>query len=359
MKSLQVELGERTYSIVIDQGILPALGKEMAQLGSFIRRCLLVSNPTVYSLYGKTVEESLTAAGFEVVTALVPDGEEAKSLSQADKLYDMAIENRLERRSPVIALGGGVVGDLAGFVAATYMRGVPFVQVPTTLLAQVDSSVGGKVAVNHPRGKNMIGAFYQPRLVWIELNTLDTLSLRELRAGLAEVIKYGVIWDETFFQYLENNLEEVLNQNKTALGYIVYHSCAIKARVVEMDEEEQGLRAILNFGHTIGHALETLTNYATYRHGEAVAIGMVAAAHIAANAGFCSREDVERIKAILTRAGLPVDLPPGLKKEEIISAMYHDKKNLEGKITLVLPHRIGRVELHRGFTAKEITALWR
>lgn len=337
---IRVNLGERSYPILIGSSQLPELGNHLVSL-SLAPRLFVVTNEVVGKLYGETVIRSLQMAGFDVIYYELPDGEEYKSLESADKLYTRAIEEGLERQGAVIALGGGVIGDLAGFVAATYMRGVPFVQVPTTLLAQVDSSVGGKVAVNHPLGKNMIGCFYQPRLVFADVATLKTLPLREVRAGLAEVIKYGVIWDQSFFEFLEDNLEKILVLDQETLIEVVRRSCAIKAEIVEKDETEQGLRAILNFGHTIGHALEVLTEYRVYKHGEAVAAGMVAAARIAEEKGLCSPDVSERLIGFLERAGLPWRIP--FKAEEIMAVLPRDKKVKMGKIRFVLPVAIGCV----------------
>ncbi|MGB9792967.1 MAG: 3-dehydroquinate synthase [Thermacetogeniaceae bacterium] len=339
-KELRVNLGERSYSILIGSSQLPQLGEHLAPL-SLAPRLFVVTNEVVGRLYGELVNRSLREAGFDIIYYELPDGEEHKSLESAGKLYTRAIEGGLERQGAVIALGGGVIGDLAGFVAATYMRGVPFVQVPTTLLAQVDSSVGGKVAVNHPLGKNMIGCFYQPRLVFADVSTLKTLPLREVSSGLAEVIKYGVIRDKNFFDFLEENLEKVLALDQEALIEVVGRSCAIKAEIVEKDETEQGLRAILNFGHTIGHALEVLTEYRVYKHGEAVAAGMVAATAIAEEKGLCSPDISERLVSILKRAGLPYQIP--FMAEEIMSVLPRDKKVRMGKLRFVLPVAIGSV----------------
>ncbi|RKO66726.1 3-dehydroquinate synthase [Desulfofundulus salinus] len=346
MQEVYINLGARSYSIYVDTGLLPRLGEYLKVL-KLTPRVLLITNPVVGSLYGAVAETALRNAGFEVIRAEIPDGEEYKSLATAEKLYDLAYTRELDRRSPVVALGGGVVGDLAGFVAATYLRGVPFIQVPTTLLAQVDSSVGGKVAVNHPRGKNIIGAFYQPRLVLADLDVLKTLDPREVRAGLAEVIKYGVIADQAFFAWLEENLERLLALEARALAHAVAVSCRIKARVVQEDETEQGRRAILNFGHTLGHALEALTGYTTYRHGEAVAIGMAAAVRLAVALGMFPEGDAARVINLIRRAGLPVEVPAGISPGELLASMRRDKKVLAGRLTFVLPVEIGRVEIVR------------
>jgi len=346
MKTVQVNLGPRSYPIHIGSGLLNGLGNYLKAF-NYGKKILLISNPAVFGLYGNLVKESLSGAGFEFVAAEIGDGEEHKTLATAEKLFDLAFSGELDRRCPVVALGGGVVGDVAGFVAATYLRGVPFIQVPTTLLAQVDSSVGGKVAVNHPRGKNIIGAFYQPGLVLADTDTLGTLPVREIRSGLAEVIKYGVIWDADFFTWLEENIEKLLAGDHEALTVAVWESCRIKARVVEEDETEQGLRAILNFGHTVGHAVEALTEYKLYTHGEAVGIGMAAAARLAESLGMFKPADRERVVNLIRRAALPVDIPEGLSTDDMLASFYHDKKVTGGRLTFVLPEGIGRVSVRK------------
>ncbi len=353
MPVVRVELGPRSYNIYIGLNLLTQLPKLLVEAGVG-QEILLVTNPTVDSYYGPEVRSSLIASGLRIAMAVIPDGENYKSLHTVAEVYDRAVEAEFGRRAAVVALGGGVVGDTAGFVAATYMRGVPFVQVPTTLLAQVDSSVGGKVAVNHSQGKNLIGSFYQPRFVLADLKTLQTLPGRELRGGLAEVIKYGVIRDEQFFSYLENHLEDILALEPGPLEEIITASCQIKAEVVATDEREEGLRAILNYGHTVGHAIETLTGYTTYLHGEALAIGMVAAAKIAARADLLGNGDVERLEKLLLRAGLPVKIPDYLVPDEIVQVMRLDKKRKDGRITLILPRRIGEVIETREIGEKEI-----
>jgi len=342
-REVTVNLGaSRSYPIFLGEGILPGLGDETRKRVTG-GRVLVVTNPTVGSLWGREAERSLAEAGFAVYRAEIPDGEEYKTLDTAAHLYDRAFEAGLDRSCAVVALGGGVVGDVAGFTAATYMRGVPLVQVPTTLMAQVDSSVGGKVAVNHPRGKNIIGAFYQPVLVLADVGTLRTLPGRELRAGIAEVIKYGVISDAAFFGWLEENLERLLKGDPEALTYAVEMSCRIKARVVEADETEQGLRRVLNYGHTFGHALEALTGYRVYVHGEAVAVGMVAAAKLSVLLGLLDEESYSRIEQLVRRAGLPADIPADLSFEAALTCMERDKKAQDGRITFVLPEAVGRV----------------
>jgi 3-dehydroquinate synthase len=356
LETVQVDLKERGYSIKIGAGNLECLGEAMAALEPLqdVKSVLVVTDERVGPLYGKQVLGSLKRAGFIPLYHQLPEGEEYKSLESADQLYTAAIENGLDRESAVVALGGGVVGDLAGFVASTYMRGISLIQVPTTLLAQVDSSVGGKVAVNHPLGKNMIGSFYQPQLVFIDVHVLKTLAPREVRAGLAEVIKYGVIHDGDFFSYLEGQLQQILALDEGVLSYVIKKSCAIKARVVEEDEREDGVRAFLNFGHTIGHALEALTFYRNYRHGEAVAAGMVAAAEIAVERGLLEEEEKNRLKKLLDRAGLPVTVP--LAADEILSILPRDKKARHGRPRFVLPLALGSVNLFEDVETDEIRA---
>lgn len=347
MKTVMVDLEERSYRIYIGRGILGNLGSYMKEF-NYGNKTLLVSNPKIPGKYGLILKESLAQNGFEVITGEIGDGEAHKTLATAEILYDLAFTCGLDRRCPVIALGGGVTGDTAGFVAATYLRGVPFIQVPTTLLAQVDSSVGGKVAVNHPRGKNIIGAFYQPDLVLADTDTLATLPVREIRSGLAEVIKHGVIADYQFFEWLEENIEQLQNFDPEALAHAVAVSCRIKARVVEKDETEHGLRAILNFGHTVGHAVEALTGYLAFNHGEAVAIGMAVAARLSVNMGILPEKESTRIINLIRKAGLPVDLPEGLLPEGLLGCFQRDKKVSGGRLTFVLPERIGRVSVVRG-----------
>jgi len=353
MDQLNMPLGERSYQILIGFGELDKLGERLRMLNLADRICL-VTNTTVGNLYGDRVKSVLADSGYAVSYYELPDGEEYKTLQSAAAIYDFMVETGMERAGGVLALGGGVVGDLAGFVAATYMRGVPLIQVPTSLLAQVDSSVGGKVAVNHPRGKNLIGCFYQPGLVFADLQTLKTLPEREIRAGMAEVIKYGVIWDSTFFDFLELHLERILNLEPDVLMETVSRSCAIKAEIVSVDEREQGLRAILNFGHTIGHALESLTDYQVYRHGEAIAAGMAAAASLAAGRGMLEAADRERLVALLQRARLPVSF--SYPTRDLMELLSHDKKVLKGRPRFVLPLRIGRVDVCPGVEDGEIMA---
>lgn len=340
MRSIKVELGKRSYDINIKKGIIDEVGERTASLG-LKGKAAIVTNPTVGGLYGERAIKSLKAAGFDPFTIILPDGEEYKTLNGLSTIYDGLIEHRMERSSPVIALGGGVIGDITGFAAATYQRGVPYIQVPTTLLSQVDSSVGGKTAVNHPKGKNLIGAFYQPKAVFIDPLTLRTLEEREVKAGLAEVIKYGVIRNKNFFAFLEGNTEGLLKLEDT-IEKAIERSCELKAEVVGEDETESGLRAILNYGHTFGHAIESLSGYGKYRHGEAVAIGMCLAAAFSRKAGLCSKEVEERITALVRSIGLPAT-PPQLTPEAWIESMRLDKKVAGGRMRLVLVENIGKV----------------
>lgn len=344
MNEIVVGLGDRSYNIVIASDTLREIGKKLMAF-KFSSRAAIVSNPTIYRLYGEVVENSLREAGFNVKSIIIPDGEEYKELLWTNYIYGELLKHRLDRSSAVVALGGGVIGDITGFAASTYMRGISFVQIPTTLLAQVDSSVGGKTGVNHPLGKNMIGTFYQPRLVWTDVNTLRTLPEREVRAGMAEVIKYGVIWDAELFEFLEANRDKVLRLDTEALKFIIKRSCEIKAEVVSKDERETGLRAILNYGHTIGHAIETATGYTEYLHGEALAIGMVLEARLAVLLSLLDAAAAERITALIALYGLPVEMPSGLDYNKILSSMQLDKKAVEGRLKFILPEKIGTVVL--------------
>jgi 3-dehydroquinate synthase len=336
---LVVGLGERSYPIWVGEGILDRLGEALAQTG-FPRQVAVVTNPTVQALYADRALAALAAAGFRAATIVIPDGEEYKTLRTLEGIYDALIEGGYDRHCGLVALGGGVVGDITGFAAATYLRGVPFAQVPTTLLAQVDSSVGGKTAVNHPLGKNLIGAFCQPCHVHIDVATLDSLPEREFAAGMAEVIKYGVIRDAAFFGWLGTACEGLRRRERPALIRAVGRSCQIKADIVEQDETERDLRAVLNYGHTFGHAVETLTGYGEFRHGEAVAIGMHVAARVSAELGFCSADDVAVIRNLIEAFGLPVT-PPDFSLDDYLRAMGRDKKVRAGVLRLVLNRGIG------------------
>jgi len=356
METIKVELGERSYDISIGSNVLDGIGEKLVSLG-LSPKLALVSNPTVFSLYGERVSDSIKKAGFDLLTIIIPDGEEYKNLASLQHIYNELLKYRLDRASALLALGGGVVGDITGFAASTYMRGISYVQVPTTLLAQVDSSVGGKTGVNHELGKNMIGAFWQPRLVWIDVETLKTLPARELLAGLAEVIKYGVIYDEKLFSFLENEKERILNLERDELAYIIKRSCEIKAEVVSKDEREAGLRAILNYGHTIGHAIETATKYRRFLHGEAVAIGMHLEARLSMMLGMIDRDQVSRIKALIDSYGLPAEMPSDVSVSSISLSIRLDKKAVAGELKFILPEKIGNVRIHKGVTEESIKGL--
>ena len=345
MEKINVSLAERSYSILIDSNFLDSFGQELSQL-NFPKRIAVVSNPTVDNLYGSIIRVSLETAGFSPEQFNIPDGESFKSLETLQLIYDFLLENEFDRGCGLVALGGGVVGDIAGFSAATFLRGIPYVQVPTTLLAQVDSSVGGKTAVNHPLGKNLIGAFYQPKMVFIDIDTLNTLEHRDLSAGLAEVIKYGVISDSNFFCWLEDNVSNLKNCKPESIIYAVRRSCQIKAEIVALDEREGTVRAHLNYGHTFGHAIEKLAGYGQFKHGEAVSIGMIVAAKISARQGFCSQQDVQRLTDLLSAFELPVT-PPDFSLEEYVVTMQKDKKVKQGVLTLVLNRGIGDCFLHK------------
>jgi 3-dehydroquinate synthase len=338
MRTLEVDLEDRSYPIHIGAGLLAQPGLIASKLPQ--KRVAVITNETVAPLYLERLSASLTAAGVSVVQIVIPDGEAYKTWQTLNTLFDALLENRCERRTAIVALGGGVVGDLAGFAAAVYQRGVPFVQIPTTLLAQVDSGVGGKTAINHPLGKNMIGAFYQPRVVVADTDTLATLPERELAAGLAETIKYGLIRDAGFFSWLEANLERLVAREAEPLAYAIEQSCRTKAEVVALDEREGGLRAILNFGHTFGHAIEAGTGYGTWLHGEAVAAGMVLGARLSQSMGLIAEADVTRIIAVLRRAGLPVQAPD-LGFETYLELMGHDKKVEGGRLKFIVLDSIG------------------
>ena len=356
MPNITVDLPQDSYQIVIAPGSLSQLGDRMQQL-NLGKKVLVISNPEIFGHYGDTCIQSLKSAGFETYTHLIPAGEEYKHLQSIQEVYDTALANHLERSSTLVALGGGVIGDMTGFSAATWLRGVNFVQVPTSLLAIVDASVGGKTGVNHPQGKNLIGAFYQPKLVAIDPSLLKTLPPREFRAGMAEVIKYGVIWDEDLFTKLEhrNQLDTIDNVGDEFLETIITRSCQAKAEVVSQDEKESGLRAILNYGHTIGHAVESLTNYKQFVHGEAVAIGMVAAGKIAVEMGLWTQEAAQRQDALIAKTGLPTDIPNNVAIADILTTIKSDKKVKAGKVRFILPTSIGKVIITDKVTSEIIT----
>ena len=339
---IPLELPTYRYDIAIAPGSLEQLGDYLKSL-NLGQKVLLVSNASIFRHYGERATATLEAAGFTVATQLLPAGERYITPSNLQKIYDAALDNRMERSSTFVALGGGIVGDMTGFAAASWLRGVNVVQVPTSLLAMVDAAIGGKTGVNHPRGKNLIGAFHQPRLVLIDPLVLKTLPPREFRAAMAEVIKYGVIWDAQLFERLEaaNRLDRLTALGDDLLQEILVRSCQAKAHVVSKDEKEAGLRAILNYGHTIGHAVESLTGYRLVNHGEAVAIGMVAAGHLAFVQKLWDGASLQRQNALIEKAGLPTRLPAGLRSEDILAALQLDKKVKAGKVRFVLPTQIG------------------
>lgn len=342
--TLDLELGPRSYQIRIGPELLTTTGAALLPLLPPPRPVAVVTNTTVAPLYLERVSRSLTNAGYRVTPVILPDGEVYKSWESLSRIFDALIAQRWERTSPLLALGGGVVGDITGYAAASLLRGVPYVQLPTTLLSQVDSSVGGKTGINHSLGKNLIGAFYQPRLVLIDTTTLATLPRRELLAGLAEVVKYGVIRDAELFALLERRLPALLNLEPQLVGEVIRTCCAIKAQVVAADEREAGQRALLNFGHTFGHAIESLAGYGNWLHGEAVAAGMVMAGALSVASGLCKKGEVHRLQTLLERAGLPVRAPR-FPVSRYLEAMSRDKKVEGGKMRFVVMEGIGRASV--------------
>ena len=342
MQTLDVALGDRSYPIHIGSDLLGRTELILPHLKR--RQVAIVTNTTVAPLYLDALAQPLAAAGVGVVPIILPDGEAHKNCATLNLIYDALLTHRCERSTTLIALGGGVIGDLTGFAAATYLRGVPFIQVPTTLLAQVDSSVGGKTGINHPLGKNMIGAFYQPQLVLADITTLNTLPARELAAGLAEVIKYGLIRDREFFDWIERNIGQLNALDADAMRYAIYRSCQNKAEVVAADERESGVRALLNLGHTFGHAIENGMGYGVWLHGEAVAAGTLLAADLSHRLGWLQADEVERIRRLLLAAGLPVEAPR-LGAARYLELMGLDKKVVDGSIRLVLQQGIGQAVL--------------
>ncbi len=356
LNTYHVDLGDRSYDVHIESGCLASIGSVMAGLFDSPSRCMIITNETVAPLYLETVQASLKTAGWQVQNCILPDGEKYKNCESWMKVMDALMASRLSRQEPIIALGGGVVGDMSGFAAACYRRGVPLVQVPTTLLAQVDSSVGGKTAINHPHGKNMIGAFYQPRLVWIDPAVLKTLTVRELRAGIAELIKYGLIRESQFFSYLEEHIDELLALNPEVVSNVILTSCRHKAEVVVADETEQGMRALLNLGHTFGHAIESMTGYSKYLHGEAVALGTLMAARLSHMLGQTAESLEPRIQHLYEAAGLPVTIPP-FTADEWLDAMGHDKKNIGSRIRYILLRDIGDAFIAENVSDSDIRSL--
>jgi 3-dehydroquinate synthase len=357
MQTIRVDLRERSYEIFIGEGILSNAG-DVLQRAGIEGKVAVVTNPTVAQLYLDTVHEALQGSGFEVTPVVLPDGEEYKNLATLSTIFDHLISERFERKSCIVALGGGVIGDIAGFAAASYLRGIRYVQIPTTLLAQVDSSVGGKTGVNHAQGKNLIGAFYQPRAVMIDVTVLSSLPRREFVAGLAEIIKYGIIKDSGLFDQLEAKMDRVLTLDRRLLTQMIATSCTIKARVIEKDEREDDYRAVLNFGHTVGHALEAATDYRQFLHGEAVGIGMAKAAAIAHQHGFCGAVIVSRITNLIRMAGLPTEIPDQVSTQSLIQGMELDKKSADQKIRFVMCTGIGKTCFH-SLTAQQVAAAMR
>ncbi|MEB3289703.1 MAG: 3-dehydroquinate synthase [Leptolyngbya sp.] len=359
---IPVPLPDSPYDVVVASQGLEQVGAWLAHPHRPIvkpgQRLLLVSNPAIFRHYGETVVAALTQAGYAVQYCLLPAGERYKTLKSIHTLYDAALDFRLERQSAMVALGGGVIGDMTGFAAATWLRGIRFVQIPTSLLAMVDASIGGKTGVNHPQGKNLIGAFHQPRLVVIDPLVLRTLPPREFRAGMAEVIKYGVIWDAELFSALESaeRLDQFRYLSDDLRHQILTRSCQAKAEVVSQDEKEAGLRAILNYGHTIGHAVESLTHYRGVNHGEAVAIGMVVAGHMATLLGYWSKESADRQYELIAKTGLPTTLPAALQDEAILHLLQGDKKVEDGQVRFVLPQGLGKAIVTGDVTQEVICA---
>ena len=356
IQQYRVNLDDRSYDIHIEQGCLNQIGKALTDLFGQANRCLIISNDVVAPLYIETVQQSLEAEGWAVSQHIVPDGEKYKTIATWSNILDSLMDNKLARNEPIVALGGGVVGDMAGFAASAYRRGIPFVQVPTTVLAQVDSSVGGKTAVSHPHGKNMIGAFYQPRLVWIDPDVLQTLAPNQLRAGLAEVIKYGAIWDAEFFAYVEKHAAQLHELDIEVISRVIIESCRYKAEIVMKDETEQGARALLNLGHTFGHAIESMTYYTEYLHGEAVAIGMRMAVRLSEQLGHAPKGTEDAMVQALEALELPVEVPQ-FTAEQWLDAMGHDKKNVGSLIRYILLKRIGEAFIAEDVKDEDIQTL--
>ena len=353
MQTLQVALGNRTYPIHIGSGLISQADLILPYLKR--KSVAIVTNTIVAPLYLAKLSQALKNAGVNVIEIILPDGEAHKNSETLNLIYDALLKNRCERNTTLIALGGGVIGDLTGYAAATYLRGVPFIQVPTTLLSQVDSSVGGKTGINHPLGKNMIGAFYQPQLVLADIDTLKTLPKREVSAGVAEIIKYGLIRDADFFDWLEPNIHALMRLDETIVSYAIYRSCQNKAEVVAADEHETGERALLNLGHTFGHAIENAMGYGVWLHGEAVAAGTMLAADLSQRMGWLSAQQVRRMHALLSASGLPIRAP-NLGVDKYLDLMANDKKVENGKIRLVLQQGIGKAIITSDYDAEKLKA---
>jgi len=358
MKTIVLKLKEKSYSIIIRNQIINSLGNLLSKL-NIGKDAIIITNPLVKKYFGKQIERSLKKSNFAINFQIVPDTEKSKSVQTAFKIINSITKYDIKRKVFIIALGGGVIGDLAGFIAAVYKRGIPYIQIPTTLLGQVDSAIGGKTAIDLPYGKNLVGAFYQPRLVISDISTLKSLNKTQIKSGLAEVIKYGVIKDRNLFEYIEKNIKKILSLDKHCLEYIIYKCALIKASVVEQDEKEKkGIRTILNFGHTIGHAIESAGRYRSYNHGEAVALGMICASEISQRLGLLSKKALMRIENLISKIGLPTKIA-NIKLSDILSAHLHDKKFISRKNRFVLPTKIGRVTIYEGVPLEIIKSVLR
>jgi 3-dehydroquinate synthase len=358
--TIPVPLPQSAYNIVLTVGGLKQIGSYLQNRAlvspALGEKVLIVSNPQIWKHYGETVANSFVKSGFDVAHCILPAGERYKTLRSIEKIFDTALAHRLERSSTMVALGGGVIGDMTGFAAASWLRGISVVQIPTTLLSMVDASIGGKTGVNHPKGKNLIGAFHQPRLVLIDPDTLNTLSAREFRAGMAEVIKYGVIWDAELFDKLEasKRLDQRRYLSTELLMEILQRSCQCKVDVVSQDEKESGLRAILNYGHTIGHAIESLTNYRTFNHGEGVGLGMIAVGEIAVQLNLWTKDCADRQYQLIQKTGLPTQLPASFNTEAVLDMLTTDKKVKAGRVRFIMPTAIAKVEITDRVPAENI-----
>ncbi len=354
---LKVNLDKDSYDIIIDSDILNSTGQIINSNLDIGDKVLIISDQNVYPLYGNRLKKSLQEEDYQVQSHIIKPGEKSKSNYELNKIYDLLLKSRFDRNSTIIALGGGVVGDLAGMAAATFMRGINFIQVPTSLLAQVDSSVGGKVAINHPDAKNIIGAFYQPEIVIIDISLLNTLKSRDYNTGLAEVIKYGYGFNQDLFNYIENNIKEIKEIVPEILSKLIYNCCQIKSDIVNQDEKETGIRAKLNLGHTIGHAVEALTDYQKYTHGEAIAIGMVYESYLAEKLNYINPDQINRLKNLLTSFSLPVTLPATISFDSLINKMKTDKKVKNNQIFLALPNSLGDTIITSDWDQKNLKAV--
>lgn len=352
MSKVHINLKEYSYNIIIDKELLKTIPKDLLKREKS-KQIIFITNETLYSLYGKRFSQDLQDQGFTVHEYVLPDGERYKTWERAGIIFTKMIGDKINRDAFVIALGGGVVGDLAGFIASIYQRGIKFYQVPTSLLAQVDSSVGGKVAVNHSLGKNMIGSFYQPEKVYIDVELLSTLPSREWKSGLAEIIKYGIIRDAVFFNYIESNLEKIKARDSDVFQYLIKRSCEIKGEIVEKDEKEEGIRAFLNLGHTLAHGIETITEYEHFRHGEAVAAGISIITDLALEKGCLNEEDGQRIQKVFEALEMTYKLPR-MPIRLFMDILNRDKKNKNGNLVLIIPEKIGSVKITDKITEKEV-----